>query len=238
MNLRAPSAAGHSARFVVALLATYSVLAIVGAVTHRQVFSLVALFCLLTAMLLPPLLCRRAGAWVLWFVLIAVFSLLAKRGYADALLEAVPIVINAALAGWFGVTLVRGMPRVARFILALEGPARLAQPGIAAYARGVTWFWTVLLGGQALLLTVLLLCAAHDGLLARLGYVSPLPLSDRWASIWLHVGGYVLIGTAFVLEYVWRRWRLRHLPHQGLRGMITQMTRHWPQLLSGHGGNP
>ena len=238
MNRSTPPAAGHSARFVVGLLATYSVLAIVGAVTHRQIFSLVALLCLLTAMLLPSLLRPRVGAWALWVALIAAFSLLAQRGYADALLEAVPIVINAALAVWFGVTLAGGMSRVARFILALEGPARLAQPGIVAYARGVTWFWTVLLGGQALVLTVLMLCAAHDGLLARLGFASPLPLSDRWASIWLHVGGYLLIGTAFVLEYVWRRWRLRHLPHQGLRGMIIQVTRHWPQLLSGHGGNP
>lgn len=238
MRLRTPSAAGHSARFVVGLLATYSVLAIVGAVTHRQVFSLIALLSLLTALLLQPLLRRRVAAWALWLTLIAVFWLVSARGYADVLLEAIPMVINAALAYWFGTTLADGTPRVARFILAIEGPARLAQPGVAAYARGVTWFWTVLLGGQALVLAVLLLCAAHEGLLVRLGFASPLPVSDRWASIWLHVGGYLLIGTAFVLEYACRRWRLRHLPHQDLHGMITQLVRHWPQLLSGHGDKP
>src|SRR6202044_2574754 len=99
-------------------------------------------------------------------------------------LEGVPILINALLACWFGHTLGTPEPLVARFIIAIEGTGRLAQPGVARYARQLTWFWTLLLGAQALLLAVLLLCAEHSGLLARFGIVSPLSISERWAAAW------------------------------------------------------
>jgi hypothetical protein len=104
---------------------------------------------------------------------------------------------------------------------------------VAAYARQITWFWTVLLGAQALLLTVLLLCADHNGLLARAGITAPLSVSERWAATWLHLGCYILLAAAFLLEYAYRRWRLRHLRHPGLHDMLLQLALHWPQLLRG-----
>lgn len=220
-------------RYGLLLLPAYPLLAIAGAVTQRQVFALLALAVLLTALLLPQLLARRTSAWLLWPGVLAGLLLTWRYGFAELLLEAVPLLVNALLAVWFGRTLATDEPRVARFIAAIEGAERLRQPGVTAYARQITWFWTLLLGAQALLLAVLLLCAEHGGLLARAGLASPLPVPERWAASWLHLGGYLLLGAAFLLEYAWRRWRLRHLHHPGLHDTLLQLALRWPQLLHG-----
>jgi uncharacterized membrane protein len=227
------SAESATRRFVLPLLLAYPLLAVAGALTHRQIFPLAALLLLLTVVMLPRLAARRIGPWLVWLGLLLALLLASLYGLAGLLLEAVPVLINALLACWFGSTLGTCEPLVARFIIAIEGTGRLAQPGVAHYARQVTWFWTLLLGAQAVLLAVLLLCAQHSGLLARLGIVSPLLISERWAAAWLHVGGYMLLGAAFLLEYSYRRWRLRHLSHPGLHDMLLQLAQHWPQLTHG-----
>ncbi|MDW2983117.1 MAG: xanthomonadin biosynthesis protein [Rhodanobacter sp.] len=220
-------------RYGLLLLPAYPLLAIAGVLTQRQVFALLALALLLTALMLPQLLARRVLPWLSWSGAQAGLLVAWRCGLAGLLLEAVPVLINALLAGWFGRTLGTAEPLVARFIVAIEGDERLRQPGVAAYARQITWFWAVLLAAQALLLAVLLLCADHDGLLARVGVVSPLPVPAGWAATWLHLGGYLLLAAAFTLEYVYRRWRLRHLHHPGLHDMLLQLALHWPQLLRG-----
>lgn len=217
------------------LLAAYPVLAIAGVVTHRQIFPLLALALLLTVFMLPRLRTRRPAPWLAWLGMEAGLLLLSVFNLANLLLETLPILVNALLACWFGGTLSGPEPLVARFITALEGPARLQQPGVARYARQVTWFWTLLLAAQAVLLSVLLLCASPGGLLQRLGFVSPLQVPRSWAAAWLHLGFFLVIGLAFALEYVYRRWRLRHLSHPGLHSMLLQLAVHWPELMRGKG---
>ncbi len=224
-----------SRRYALPLLLAYPLLAIAGAVTQRQIFPLLALALLVTVVMLPRLLTFRVAPWALWSGVLAALLLLSLYGFAGLLLEAVPVLINALLACWFGRTLGSAEPLVARFIVAIEGAERLQLPGVADYARQLTWFWTVLLAAQALLLAVLLLGAEHSGLLARFGVASPLQLPERWAAAWLHLGCYLLLGAAFLLEYAYRRWRLRHLSHPGLHDMLLQLVLHWPQLLRGHG---
>jgi uncharacterized membrane protein len=226
-----------SRSYVLVLLLAYPVLAIVGAVTRRQVFPLLALLLLLTAVLLPHLLTRRAVPWLLWSGGVAVLAWLTWRGLAGLLLEGVPVLINGLLACWFGRTLGTSRPRVARFIVAIEGAERLQQPGVARYARQLTVFWTALLGAQAVVLVVLLVGTEHSGLLAQFGIAAPLRVPERWALVWMHVGGYGLLGAAFVLEYGYRRWHLRHLSHLGLRQMLLQLFLRWPQLLRGEGAS-
>ena len=226
---------GLPRRWQLALLAGYPLLAVAGALTHWQIFPLAALLLLLTALLLPQLCRGRTGPWLLWLGSLLALLLLALTGWAGLLLELVPLLVNALLAWGFGRTLWTPEPLVARFIIAIEGAGRLVQPGVARYARQLTVFWTLLLAAQALLLALLLLCAAHDGLLARLGIASPLAVSDRWAAAWLHAGGYLLLGAVFLLEYGYRRWRLRHLSHPGLHTMLRQLALHWPRLLRGGG---
>ncbi|MBB6248245.1 xanthomonadin biosynthesis protein [Rhodanobacter sp. A1T4] len=230
-----PSSAVVMRRYLLPLLLAYPVLAIVGDVTHRQIFPLIALLLLATAFMLPWLLTRRLGAWLLWLTVLAALVSSSLFGFADLLLESVPILVSALLAIGFGRTLGTPEPLVARFIVVLEGPERLAQPGVARYAREITWSWTLLLAAQALLLAVLLLCAEHAGVLARLGFTSPLAVPDRWAAMWLHVGGYLVLAVAFVLEYGYRRWRLRHLSHPGLHDMLLKLVLHWPELMRGKG---
>ncbi len=233
MTPSSPSSDNTTRRYGLLLLPAYPLLAIAGAVTQRQVFALVALALLLTVLMLPHLLARRAAPWLLWSGVLAGLLLTWRHGFAGLLLEAVPVLVNALLACWFGRTLGTSEPLVARFIVAIEGSERLQQPGVAAYARLITWFWTLLLGAQALVLTVLLLCADHNGLLARAGIAPPLQVPERWAATWLHLGCYILLGAGFLLEYAYRRWRLRHLHHPGLRDMLLQLALHWPQLLRG-----
>jgi uncharacterized membrane protein len=213
------------------LLPAYPLLVLAGVVSHRQVFALLALGVVLSAVLLPRLLAGQALAWLSWLGFAAALWFIGRLGFADVLLECLPILINVVLACWFGRSLFGGEPLVARFIIAIEGTARLRERGVASYARHLTWFWTVVLAAQAVVLTVLLLCAVPDGLLMRFGLANPLAIPGRWAALWLHLGCYLLLGAVFLFEYVYRRWHLRHLSHPGLREMLLQLVRHWPQLM-------
>lgn len=217
----------------------YPVLAMAGVLTHRQGFSLAACALLLTLLMSPALASRRALPWLLWLGTIGVMGWLWLHGMVGLLLECVPIAVNLLLASLFGRTLrAANTPLIARFITAIEGPERLAVPGVAAYARHLTWFWTVLTAMQALVLTVLLLCAEPGGLLGSLGVASPWPVPAGLAQSYVHVGGYVLIASAFLLENVFRRWHLRHLPHPRIHELALRIAARWPQLVRGEGSTP
>lgn len=221
------------------LMVCYPVLAMAGVLTHRQGFSLAACALLLTLLMSPALASRRALPWLLWLATIGAMGWLWLHGMVGLLLECVPIAVNVLLASLFGRTLrVGNTPLIARFITAIEGPERLAVPGVAAYARHLTWFWTVLTAMQALVLTVLLLCAEPGGLLGSLGVASPWPVPAGLAQSYVHVGGYVLIASAFLLENVFRRWHLRHLPHPRIHELALRIAARWPQLVRGDGPTP
>src|SRR3546814_10062788 len=107
-------------------------------------FARLALAVLVSVLMLPRLQSRRPLPWLLWLLMLAGVWLVSRLGLADLLLEAVPILINVALACWFGRALVGGEPLVARFVVAIEGAERMRAPGVARAARTVPWFWTVL----------------------------------------------------------------------------------------------
>ena len=50
----------------------------------------------------------------------------------------------------------------------------------------------------------------------------------RW---YLHLGSYLVVCAFLVLEYAWRRWRLRHVPHLPLPIFLARLARRWPSLL-------
>jgi uncharacterized membrane protein len=216
------------------LMFGYPVLAMAGVLTHRQGFSLAACVLLLTVLMAPALAARRALPWIVWLGTLAAMGWLWLHGMVGLLLECVPIAINVLLASLFGRTLRAGQtPLIARFIEALEGPERLTLPGIAPYARHLTWFWALLTAAQALVLAVLLLCAEPGGLLSSLGIASPWPVRAGLAQSYVHVGGYVLIASAFLLENVFRRWHLRHLHHPRLHELVFGLAARWPNLMRG-----
>jgi uncharacterized membrane protein len=216
------------------LLLAYPLLALAGALTHWQGFSLAAAMVLITVLMAPALTARRALAWVLWLASSAGMLLLAWRGLLGILLEFVPVIVSLLLAWLFGRSLAAGSkPLIARFIEMLEGPQRLQQPGVQRYARQLTRFWMLLLLTQAGVLLALLLLATPGGVLATLGLTVPWALPARWALGYVHLGGYALLAVTMLLEYPFRRWHLRHLAHPQLHHFITQLAARWPQLLHG-----
>lgn len=221
------------------LLLAYPLLATVGALTQWQAWSLAA-FALLSGLILwPALRGRRPVAWLAWLGLLGLMAWLAARGLAALALDTVPVMLNLLLAWLFGHTLHAGrQPLVAQFIEAIEGKPRLAMPGIARYARQLTAFWTVLLVGQALLLGLLLACQVPGGILWRLGIPSPWPVDQAWAQGYVHAGAYLLLAAVFALEYLFRRWHLRHLPHLGLHALLHRLALRWPQLIRGRNRAP
>ncbi|MEO7071603.1 MAG: hypothetical protein ABI300_00970 [Rhodanobacter sp.] len=216
---------------LVPLWLAYAALVVAGWLTHNPLLSVIALMLLATAVAAPGLLRMRVGAWLAWLLAQALVIALGLAGFGDLLLEAVPVVICALLAWWFGRSLRRERPLVARCIAAIEGEARLADRGVAGYARALTVFWAGLMLVQAVALALLWLFADGSGALARFGIGTPLRLDQRWADAWLHVGGYALLPAVFVLEYAWRRWYLRHLQHPGLASFLRQLAANWPRLL-------
>jgi uncharacterized membrane protein len=212
----------------------YPVLAMTGVITHKQGFSLAACALLLTLLMMPGLVARRPLPWVIWAITLAAMAELWLQGMVGQLLECVPIAINLLLAVLFGRSLRAGStPLIARFIAAVEGAERLQSPGVARYARQLTWFWTLLTAAQALVLTVLLLCAEPGGLLDSLGAASPWPLSATLAQWYMHLGGYALIAAAFLLEHLFRRWHLPHVEHPRLHELALGIAARWPQLVRG-----
>jgi uncharacterized membrane protein len=223
-------------RFLLPGVLVYPALAIAGAITHRQELSLAALLVLLTVVLLPGLVAGRLFAWAIWIGGSTGMLALASRGWLPVVLDLIPVLVNALLAWFFGRTLKAGrQPLIAHFIAAIEGPSRLALPGVARYARHLTAFWTVLLSTQALVLAFLLLCVRPGGLLADMGVSSPLAVPAVLATAYSHLGSYALMVAAFLCEYAFRRVHLRHVPHLSLHRLAIQLMVRWPQLVRGYG---
>lgn len=206
-------------------------LALAGVLMHREAFSLLALALVVTVVMWPALSLRRGAPWFWWLGMQVVLLTVTLLGFADLLLESMPVVINAALAWLFARTLSLPRPLIARCIVAVEGEARLHDRGVARYARQLTAFWAGVLAANALVLALLLLCVDRSGLLAHLGLAASLRIHAWWAVAWLQVGGYVLPALVFVLEYAYRRWHLRHLHHLGLAPMLLRLAASWPHLL-------
>lgn len=199
---------------------------------YRPALGLATLVFIVLAWLLPGLRQGRVGAWAAASLALAIIAALQWLGLAGPVLALLPLPISAALAWVFGRTLRAGAePLVVRFIRVVEGPAQLALPGVRRYAVGVTVFWTMLLGAQAVVWAVLLLAAPDIGVLVRLKWAAPLPLPSGWVNLYLHIGGYAVVALAMIGEYAWRRWHLRHVPQPGPVAFGSALVRRWPQLI-------
>lgn len=214
------------------LLAAYPLLLLTALWLQRSWISALAALDLISLLLLGGLLRGSRLVWALWLGAVAGTFLLSARGQAEIVLLLVPVTINAGMAWFFGRTLRPGrLPLVARAILAFEGEQRLAQPGVDRYARGLTWAWTVLLALQAALMLLCAACAQPNGILPRLGLAPPLTVPGDLANWYLHLGGFVVIGVFSVLEFAWRNWHLRHLPHASPREYFATVVRNWRRVL-------
>ncbi|MBN8481589.1 MAG: xanthomonadin biosynthesis protein [Xanthomonadales bacterium] len=179
-------------------------------------------FALVVVVLAPRLAARRVRAWIVLAVVAVLLGALVQRGHGLFALEALPVLVNLALAWLFGHTLVAGRrPLIARVILALEGEERLAERGVAAYARGLTLAWTLLLLAQAFVFAWLL--GVRHGLLGWPPRV--------FAETWLVVGGWLVPIVFMVAELAFRRRRLPHVRHDPPRVFLQRLATNWPRLL-------
>lgn len=118
------------------------------------------------------------------------------------LLFAPPVLINAALAVFFGASLRRGRePVIAAFARLEHGEALPAD--LARHARTVTWLWALLLAAMAVAAFVLAAWA---------------PL-DAW-SLFANIISYALVATLFAGEYLYRRMRFRHYRHASFTALL------------------
>ncbi|MCQ4164252.1 xanthomonadin biosynthesis protein [Tahibacter harae] len=214
------------------LLAAYPLLLLAALWLQRSWISALAALDLISLLLLGGLLRGNRMIWTLWLGAVAGTFVLSVRGQAEIVLLLVPVAINAGMAWFFGRTLGTGRrPLVTRAILAFEGEQRLAQPGVSRYARSLTWAWTLLLAAQAVLMLLCAACALPNGILPRLGVAPPLAIPGGLANWYLHLGGFVVIGVFSVLEFAWRNWHLRHLPHENPRRYFATVVRNWRRVL-------
>ena len=222
----------HARRLGLPLVLAYPPLALVGAFTHDSDWYIAALACLLAGLGLLLVDRRRPRASLMWAVLTLAALVAIVVGHALLVLDVLPVLANAALAWLFGHTLRRGsLPLVARLVKVVESEQRLQIRGVARYARQVTWFWTVLLLTQAMVASVLLVCAEPGGMLASMGLDSPLPVAQAWAAWYMHLGAWLVPLLAMVLEYGFRRWHMRHVPQMGLHQFILRLAVCWPRVI-------
>jgi 3-hydroxymyristoyl/3-hydroxydecanoyl-(acyl carrier protein) dehydratase/uncharacterized membrane protein len=209
----------------------YVALLLAAFLTKSALLDEMAAFALVSLLLLPALRGGRASAWAVWLTAAGALVWLARGGRGQLAIDALPILINAALCGLFARTLIAGRePLIARIIGVIEGPQRLALPGVARYARRLTWAWALLLGVQACALLVVAACSVPEGLFATFGVQPPITMASAWRW-YLHLGSYALVIGFLVLEYAYRRWHLRHIPHAPLPLFIARLARRWPALL-------
>jgi len=234
-TLPIPPSLSNSARrprgAAIALIAYLVVLAFAIASGLVWLEDLAALL-LATLLLWPGLRSRSIVAGVLWATAALGIGALSMSGRGTLALDFMQVMVNAALCHLFARTLAKDRePLIARVIAVLESPERLALPGVADYARSLTWAWALLVGVQAAVLTMLILCAVPDGMLATFGIKPPIEISGSLWRWYLHLGSYVTVLAFLIVEYAYRRWQLRHIEHVPLPTFVVRLVRRWPALV-------
>lgn len=209
---------------VAGLIVGYIAIVLIAWITRSDVLSAICVVLLISAVLLPQLRRNSRGAWSIWLLLVAGVLALTLNGQGRIALDLVPLAINLGLAILFGWSLTGGhTPLIARAIIAIEGIERLRLPKVEPYARALTFAWAGVFAIQVLVFLLLMAWVLPNLTMESSAY--------RWAMTWLHVGGYALPGLFMLIEYLFRRWYLRHIPHVPPALFVRQLVQNWPQLL-------
>lgn len=226
------SSAAPRIPWLVPVLLACGALALAGGLSHRHVLSIAAAALLLLAWLPAAWRRRSIASLGVWLALAALLLVPSLFGHAELALMALPVVFLAGIGSVFARTLRRGAePLVTRLVRVIEGESRADLPGVRAYTRGVTVFWACLLGTLAMLSLVIALFAVPGGWLAVAGVAVPVALPGSLLAWYPEAGCWIVLLAAFVGEYLFRRWHLRHIPHPGVKRFVSQIVRRWPELL-------
>lgn len=124
----------------------------------------------------------------------------------QVLLFAPPVIINGMLAAVFAASLRPGQEPLIAVFASFEHDTLPSD--LMRHARLITWCWALLLAAIAIVALALAVWATME----------------TW-SLFVNVVGYVLIGSLFAGEYVYRRVRYRHYRHASLPAMIRNVRR-------------
>lgn len=232
--IRRPSGTASRVPWLPLALLASGVLALAGSLSQRSALSFAAVVLLLIVW--APRVWRRhnAAMYAVWLAAAALLLVPAMLGLPELAWTALPVVCFAMAAWWFARTLRPGEePLVTRCVRVIEGEARLALPGVAAYTRGVTWFWAVLLGAMAVLSIAIALLAQPGGWLATFGVHPRMELPGSLLAWYPEAGCWIVLAGAFAAEYLFRRWHLRHVPQLPLWQFVVQIVQCWPTILRG-----
>lgn len=123
-----------------------------------------------------------------------------------------PVLAFLAGAWLFGRTLLPGRTPLVETISRLERDGDFPA-GLARYARGLTWAWTILLAG----------IPAVDVALALFATAAAQSLFVNFAS-------YALLALLYFGEYAYRLWRYPQFPHKNPVTVAANLVRRAPEL--------
>lgn len=188
-----------------ALFASYSLLAHLAVILRAPVLQAAGLTLLCVAVLYRQLR-ERPTAWATLAAFIAAACGLIYAGGGRYVAFA-PSLILTALAGYSFFSSLRPgrTPLITRMTARVYDPL---PPDVAAYTRGLTWFWALVI--SAIFAINLYLMADAP--------------ADRWSAF---ANGYVylILGSVFVLEYAWRRLRFRGSAQPGAMDYLRLLLR-------------
>jgi uncharacterized membrane protein len=162
----------------------------------------------------------------------AIIVILVARGAPPLPLMLPPVLIPAVIGWTFGRTLLPGRtPLVERVARGFHAPA-VPSADILAYARRVTWGWSLLLGGIALINAALICCLVPGGLFALAGFAPRWPVSAGAFAWFGNTGTYLLIGCMFAVEFAVRLWRFPDYRFRNPLAFIREARTRMPNIMA------
>jgi uncharacterized membrane protein len=186
------------------LFLAYPLLAHLATLLHNEGLACIALGVFIAVPLWPLLSRGQPVAWLVLLGTVTSLFLAARSGWAHYLMYVPPVLIPLSVLWLFARSLQPGnMPIVTRVASQIRGEL---PPELQIYTRQVTQFWVGLL-----------ICMAAGSLL-----LAVFASAELW-SLMTNVVQYLLMGAAFLFEYLYRRWRFRHLQHESFATMVVAL---------------
>lgn len=189
----------------------YPLLVHVAVLRQSALLAAGALLLLAILSLYSPLAAGRRAAWLALPAIAAALAALLAFGAVPWLLYLPPVLLPLLILGSFAASLRPGRtPLVSAIAATVHGPL---PPALKRYTRAVTWLWTLVIAAMLAVNLALSLGASRQA----------------W-SLFTNGGDYLLLGSVFILEYLWRRIRFRALPEPSFIDHLRLVLRHRPQL--------
>jgi uncharacterized membrane protein len=183
------------------LFLAYPLLAHIATLLHSEGLASVAMIVFVAVPMLPLLLRGNVKAWTVLLLMTAALWWGAQHGWAHVLMFLPPIFIPLSVLWLFVRSLRPGaIPIVTRVATKIRGPL---PEELTRYTRQVTQFWVgflMLLAGSSVLLALF-------------------ATRELWSTM-TNIVQYLLMASVFLFEYLYRRWRFRHLEHESFATLI------------------